>query len=63
MTRRSQPSKVWRKNVQGPGNRSGKGPGVSDDLTSRLLGLEHGEPESGVGEKELEGARCPQGQS
>lgn len=38
---RSHPLKVWRKNVQGPGNGSGEGPGVSDELTSRPLGLEH----------------------
>ncbi|TKC51109.1 hypothetical protein EI555_008533, partial [Monodon monoceros] len=37
----SQLPEVWRKNVQGPGNGSGEGPGVSDELTSRPLGLEH----------------------
>ena len=53
---------MWRKGVRGPGSRSGKGPHVSEELNCQPVGLACRQPERvELGEKELEGAGCSQG--
>lgn len=53
---------MWRKGVRGPGNRSGKGPQVSEELKCQPVGLECRGPERvALGEKSWRGPGAHKG--